>query len=455
MQEHNPLDFHGHTLITGVTGTGKSGLVVHLATRAMSDPQRAVILFDSHSPAVHALLALVPEGRIKDVVLLDFIEPEWVIGWNPLDVTLQLDDDARVTAIVSAMQDTWPIEELRLDPVPLLRMILRVLLETNHFVASSVLLGPSFQFSLLDIGPLITSARLRRTLFSFPHSPELIAQFHPFLEQSANDATDPLAPLAPIARWIESLSVWPAARRILGTSHNSLDFDALLREHRILLVRLPPDPTTAALLSSLLLYFATAAVQRLPKIADAETSPVVSIFEDGPAAPAFPYSDALPELAKHGAELTLATARLPTFPDAERLVNLVENCALLRLASSDAEWLVPKIGPLVSPNKLGRLAPGHGVVLTRPTRAHQLALLHTMVEFTTPPPLPEELRIRNLVLQHHLRRAVPGATADRHRQAHLLRHGLARPAGRERLWAWLERVGWKGRSRIARLHRRS
>lgn len=72
-----------HTHIIGIPGTGKSSLLFNLIRQDIEHGDGVGIL-DPHGDLVDQLLGVIPERRVKDVVLVDLTDKDFPIGFNIL-----------------------------------------------------------------------------------------------------------------------------------------------------------------------------------------------------------------------------------------------------------------------------------------------------------------------------------------------------------------------------------
>jgi len=80
-----------HTYIIGKTGTGKTTLLKSAIYQDMVNG-KGLAVFDPHGDMFHELLELVPEDRIKDVVVFDPSDRAWPIGLNILSPGVKFQD---------------------------------------------------------------------------------------------------------------------------------------------------------------------------------------------------------------------------------------------------------------------------------------------------------------------------------------------------------------------------
>ncbi len=80
-----------HTYIIGKTGTGKTTLLKSAIYQDMVNG-KGLAVFDPHGDMFHELLELIPENRIKDVIVFDPSDRAWPIGLNILSPGVKFQD---------------------------------------------------------------------------------------------------------------------------------------------------------------------------------------------------------------------------------------------------------------------------------------------------------------------------------------------------------------------------
>ncbi|MBQ4513928.1 MAG: type IV secretion system DNA-binding domain-containing protein, partial [Anaerolineaceae bacterium] len=122
MMKHNMF-------LIGKPGTGKTTLMEHIAKAAIEDPERdsAVIVIDPHGDMYNRLIGCIPQKRVKDVVLLDFGDPDYVVPYNPLDVqTSGLTPEKATQMIVDIGKSLWTTSWGPRMQIPLQRSVLAI-----------------------------------------------------------------------------------------------------------------------------------------------------------------------------------------------------------------------------------------------------------------------------------------------------------------------------------------
>lgn len=80
-----------HMYVIGKTGTGKTTLLTSAIYQDMVNG-KGLAVFDPHGDMFHELLGLVPENRIKDVIVFDPSDRKWPIGLNILSPGVKFQD---------------------------------------------------------------------------------------------------------------------------------------------------------------------------------------------------------------------------------------------------------------------------------------------------------------------------------------------------------------------------
>lgn len=92
-----------HTHIIGATGTGKSTLIASLM---LQDIQKGIgtVLFDPHGDLVDDIIAQIPQERIRDVVLIDPADTDYPVGLNILQAYSDTEKEVLSSDLVAAFR---------------------------------------------------------------------------------------------------------------------------------------------------------------------------------------------------------------------------------------------------------------------------------------------------------------------------------------------------------------
>lgn len=117
----------GAMYLLGRTGSGKSNVMKVLLYQDILH-NRGACLIDVTGQLVQEILALVPENRKKDVILIDLANPNLTIGYNPLRKTLPKYHSIQVSYIMDTFKKLWGYSGWGVRVEYLLRNVLYTLL---------------------------------------------------------------------------------------------------------------------------------------------------------------------------------------------------------------------------------------------------------------------------------------------------------------------------------------
>jgi hypothetical protein len=92
-----------HCHIIGASGTGKSTLLFNLIKSDIETGEGIAVL-DPHGDLIDRILGIIPESRIKDVVLVDPSDSEYSVGFNILSAHSDLEKNLLASDLVSVFQ---------------------------------------------------------------------------------------------------------------------------------------------------------------------------------------------------------------------------------------------------------------------------------------------------------------------------------------------------------------
>jgi energy-coupling factor transporter ATP-binding protein EcfA2 len=297
-----------HSLIVGKSGAGKSTLLAHLACAAMEE-ESGVVVIDPHGDLVSALLEVVPESRRDGVVLIDLADPLGSIGLNPLDVTLGRSRDKAIADLLSTLSHIW-MHSWGSRMENCFEFGLRTLWEVNRtLVAADPVDGPSRQYTLLDLLPLYTSESFCHRLLkevADPYVGRWWRQYYDPLPLSMKrEIINPVA--TKVAKFESEL-----ARRIIGQSCTTINFAQVLKEQKILLVRLAQGTIgadAAPLLGATLVGLFAVCLQEQERLLPQARVQLPILIDEFQVLEGVDWS-VLAQIRKYGASFVLATQSL-------------------------------------------------------------------------------------------------------------------------------------------------
>ena len=240
-----------HTMIIGQGGSGKSNLCNQLVQH---DIEAGAGLFhvDLDGADTNAILRLVPERRIKDVVLLDLSDSDYPVAINPF-VGTGTDYDATVADMfVDAFKSIWSYEDAATPDMD----------RTIYNAARAIL--DYKDGTILDMYAILVSAEARARI-SAQIKDAIVRNYwrevFPALDQRQQEAVTK-STVNKLERFVSDVRV----RNVLGQSKPLFSFSSAINERKIILLKIPQAVfglSKAKTVSGLLLAeFNSAAQQR-------------------------------------------------------------------------------------------------------------------------------------------------------------------------------------------------
>lgn len=362
-------DRQNHAYIVGQTGTGKTTL---LRSMVVADMERGagMVVIDPHGDLFHDLLGLVPEHRIKDVVVIDPTDRDHVVGLNLLEC--KHEDEAHFVA-----------RELG-------AIIQRMIIDKHGSVANEWM-GPMF-FMHMQMNMLLA--------MSNPDDPGTLIEFHEiFGSPNYWKRWLPLRSRDPkLLRWVEetlpktdylkrgsdsnaSIGEWiackfddfvfdPRMRNIFGQKKSTLDMRRLMDDGKILLVNLAKGQLTeqnSHFLGMVLLAKLQAAAMSRADMPVASRKPFYVYVDEFQAITTENFISLLSEGRKFGVRLVLANQFLSQISNSRIIQGVKGNVAThiaFRTGREDAEELEQVFLPAFDRLDLSNLPNWHACVHT-------------------------------------------------------------------------------------------
>lgn len=226
-----------HVYVVGQTGTGKSTLLLNMI---VDDIRRGhgVTVLDPHGTLVSEVLERIPRERAEDVVLIDPADVERCTPLNPLSLAVD-DPIAYVTLrdrVIDDLIDTVDaIYDLKLTGGPMFEQCFRTFLALLMGGRRQTRFAPSLPLLGVLMADKELQQHLEKTLqFDDPTTVATLEQLRCTTGESALTSMLPY-----ITSKTNRFHAHAAARRML-CQPGCIDFDAVLRERKILLLPLRP-----------------------------------------------------------------------------------------------------------------------------------------------------------------------------------------------------------------------
>ncbi len=335
-----------HSLYAGPTGVGKSTLITNLVVDQMQSG-RAVCLLDGKGDTVSAVLERVPQGRERDVVVLDCAETGSQPGIRLFgDGEPELAADVVLGVLSDLFKDNWGV------------------LSERYLRAALVAVSHDPHGTLAEVPYVYSDAGYRRKLVGQLQDSVAKATLLGLEEMSAADRQHQLSSSF---NKLSTLLGRPIIRTVLGQAEPKLDFSAALSQRKIVLISINPMRVGAAasrLVGAIVVYALFQAVQKRIALPAAKRHPVLVFVDEPKALGDLPIPlDALLEQARGlGVGIGLAPQGVTQLPKSIRDAALtnVGTRVVFRQNADDAQLLARDLAG-VSADDLGELGPFEAV----------------------------------------------------------------------------------------------
>ncbi len=340
----------GHMYVVGMTGTGKSTLLLNMATHDM-EAGYGLALIDPHGDLADELLDSVPSSRINDVIYLNPSDLEYPLAFNPLENVAPDHRYLVASGIISTLKKVWSdFWGPRLEHI--LRNALLTLLENP-------------ESTLLDVPRLLTDPAFRELALRRLRHPQVRAFWYSeFARYSAWMRSEAVSPiLNKVGQFLTSIPL----RNIVGQRKSALDFRQIMDEGKILVANLAKgrigEDNCSILGAMLVTQIQLAALSRADE-PEANRRPFYLYVDEFHDFLTLSFADLLSASRKYGLNLVLAHQHLGQLDEQLRAAVLGNAGTIIsfRVGVEDAEILAKQFSPVFGASDLVRL-PNHHIYL--------------------------------------------------------------------------------------------
>ena len=218
------IDRRRHLYVVGQTGTGKSSFLTGLIRQDIHN-NKGVCVIDPHGDLIEDTLAIIPENRIKDVVLFEPFRTERPMGLNMLEADTPEDRDFAVQEMISIFFKLFEAETMG----PMFEHYMRHAMLT--LMANKEQPG-----TLVEIARVFTDDEYVKKYLKHVTDPILQHFWYgEWLKMPQNTRADMTGYLvSKLGRFVENEMM----RNIIGQSHSGIDFAEIMNGEKILLANL-------------------------------------------------------------------------------------------------------------------------------------------------------------------------------------------------------------------------
>ncbi|MBN1663567.1 MAG: type IV secretion system DNA-binding domain-containing protein [Deltaproteobacteria bacterium] len=334
-----------HAFIIGQTGTGKSTL---MESMIMQDIQngRGLAVIDPHGEMIDSILGKIPKRRVEDVILFNFLDRRRPIGFNPLKWSTLDERDLIIDDIYTTFDHLYDMKQ---TGGPIFEMHFRGMMK--------LLMGDQqdteFTGTMLEFSLCYLDARFRSWLLARIKDP-VSRDFVKEAEDAGGDARiQNIAPYitSKFNRFINDTTL----RRIVGQEKTAFDFDDIINNGKIFLVKLGKgrfgSQVSGLLTNQLVTRFKYAAMKR-GDMKPRDRREFFLYIDECHNLPSDNITELLSEARKYRMGLVLATqyaAQLAEKAAANKFLSAVignvGSLFIFRLGQEDARLMSPILQP--------------------------------------------------------------------------------------------------------------
>lgn len=315
-----------HLYVIGSSGVGKSKALANWILDDITNGNGCGVI-DPHGDLIRDVLCFAPS--FDRVVLVDLTDPEYCIGFNPLERQEGIDPYTQTLELVEVFRKIWNLSD---NATPRLLEILR------NAVYTLIEAGGT----MLDIEPLLTSKEFRDDQIRHVTNGSVVSFWRNRFDKW--DAKDRVSHVESTLNKVSTFTSDPRIRLMLSVHKSTIDFRDIMDSGKVLLINLSKGVlrTNSFLLGALLVAkIQMAAMSRQDTPAHERRSFYLYVDEFQNYA-TFSFAEIMSEARKYGLSLILAHQSLAQLD--ERLAAIVlgnaKNFVVFRIDRQDAELLV-------------------------------------------------------------------------------------------------------------------
>lgn len=254
-----------HVQVIGPTGSGKSTLLEQW-TLADIRAGRSVFILEPRGDLVEAILAGVPAGRRKDVVIIEPTAAGEVVGFNPLAGSVA-GAEQRADHLLHLFHELYGSS---IGPR-----------SSDVLLHAFIALARSRHGTLADLPVLLTNHGFRRRVLAEVNDLLVLAPFFSWYDSLSEAERQQV--ISPVLNKTRAFLSRTAIRRLLGQARPRFDLDELFQRPRIVLVNLNTGvigAETAQLLGALLVTQLWQAMQRRALMPTTNRQPAMVVIDE-------------------------------------------------------------------------------------------------------------------------------------------------------------------------------
>jgi len=325
-------DRRRHVYVVGMTGAGKTGLLLNLM-HADLQAGAGFCFLDPHGDASHHIASLAPAERRSDVIYLDPSDPTHTFAYNPLSAIPEAERATAATNIVQSFKNIWATSwGSRMEYI--LGHCLRLLLDTRDQ-------------TLLGLPRLLVDGDYRDWLVRRCQDPVVRAFW--LTEYAAYDTRFRNEAIAPIQNKVGAFLANPFIRSILCQNSSTLHIPDVMNKGKALIVNLSKGnlgAEPAHLLGALLITACSQAAEARRRMPEHERRDFTLYVDEFQNFATESFASILSEARKWRLSLVAANQQIAQLPEAlpHAVFGNAGTLVAFRVGAHDAKRLAGELG---------------------------------------------------------------------------------------------------------------
>jgi hypothetical protein len=321
----SPSNRSTHVYVIGSSGVGKSKA---LASWILEDIEhkRGCGVIDPHGDLIRDIVSFTPRA---DIILVDVADPDYIIGFNPLETQEGIDPFTQTLELVEVFRKIWDLSDATTPRLlEILRNAIYTLIEAGK--------------TMLDIEPLLTNSAFREEMIHYVKNEAVVL----FWENRFNRWTEQerVSNVESTLNKVSTFTSDPRIRLMLSVKESTINFRESMDNGKTLLINLSKGvlKTNSYLLGALFVAKIQMAAMSRVNVPASKRRPFYFYVDEFQNYATESFCEILSEARKYGLSLTLAHQSLaqlnPKLKDI--ILGNAKNLVCFRPDRIDAELLI-------------------------------------------------------------------------------------------------------------------
>lgn len=317
-----------HVYVLGSSGVGKSKALARWVVEDIRN-RRGCGAIDPHGDMIRDVIGNLPLEYLDDVILIDLTDPEYIVGFNPLEQQPGINPYTQALELVEVFRKIWELSDATAPRlIEILRNSVYTLIEAGG--------------TMLDIEPLLTNQSFREEMIRYVKN-EAVGVF--WRDRFARwEQKDRIANVESTLNKVSAFTSDPRIRLMLSAKKSTIDFRTIMDTGRVLLINLSKGAlrTNSYLLGALFIAKIQMAAMSRENLPSWKRIPWYLYVDEFQNYATESFAEILSEARKYGLSITLAHQSLTQLPLKLRDIILgnAKNLICFRLDRQDAELMV-------------------------------------------------------------------------------------------------------------------